>query len=368
MSYAGPGAARCSRAHPFFMEELVDDFLGYLGTERGHAEKTLRTYQSLLSRFLKWAHAHGLTSWKEVQLSDLVRFLQRERTRLPCHEPEGSSKRLSDQTIYLEIASLRAFFSFAETEGYVPQNVASQLSLPRRWKRLPKDLTDSDIKALLTLRRDAPTASDLCDQAVLELAYGSGLRLAELRALRLEQLNLDAGFVTVIGKGNKERVVPLGRAAVAALQNYLRTARRKLVRPRSPASVFLTRRGSSFGHVTLWRRVKKRAVLAGITRNVTPHMLRHSFATHLLENDADLRIIQELLGHASIATTEVYTHVAQNRLRDVHQRFHPRSQMVSKRSDAAPRAQESNRHPSCSVKSVSGHAETGSPTQIRVKC
>ena len=159
---------------------------------------------------------------------------------------------------------------------------------------------------------------------MLELAYASGLRLAELRGARLEQLHLDAGFINVIGKGNKERVVPLGRKAVAALQRYLDAGRPQLVRPRSPANVFLTKRGTPFAPVTLWLRIKQRVRRAGISRNVTPHMLRHSFATHLLEHGADLRVIQELLGHASIATTEVYTHVAGSRLREVHRKYHPR--------------------------------------------
>ena len=159
---------------------------------------------------------------------------------------------------------------------------------------------------------------------MLELAYASGLRLAELRDVRLEQLHLDAGFINVIGKGNKERVVPLGRKAVAAIQRYLEVGRPKLVKQRSPANLFLTNRGTPFASVTLWLRIKQRVRRAGIARNVTPHMLRHSFATHLLENGADLRVIQELLGHATISTTEVYTHVAGNRLRDVHRKFHPR--------------------------------------------
>ena len=168
-------------------------------------------------------------------------------------------------------------------------------------------------------------SSDLCDTAMLELAYASGLRLAELRELRLEQLHLEEGFITVIGKGNKERVVPVGRAAVAALDRYLAAGRPKLVTPHTPANVFLSRRGRPFASSTLWMRIKKRIQHSGITRNLTPHMLRHSFATHLLENGADLRVIQELLGHASISTTEIYTHVAGARLQQVHDEFHPRS-------------------------------------------
>ncbi len=148
--------------------------------------------------------------------------------------------------------------------------------------------------------------------------------MAELRNLRLEQLHLEAGFINVIGKGNKERVVPLGRKAVAALQRFLDVGRPKLVNQRSPANVFLTRRGTPFAAVTLWLRIKQRVGRAGIGRNVTPHMLRHSFATHLLENGADLRVIQELLGHATISTTEVYTHVTGSRLREAHDKFHPR--------------------------------------------
>jgi integrase/recombinase XerD len=159
---------------------------------------------------------------------------------------------------------------------------------------------------------------------MLELAYASGLRLRELCALRIEQLHLDAAFVTVIGKGDKERVVPVGRQAVAVLRRYLDTGRPALLKPRSPGNVFLTQRGTAFAPVTLWLRIKKRARVKGIERNVTPHMLRHSFATHLLEHGADLRVIQEMLGHSSIATTEVYTHVASDRLREAHRKFHPR--------------------------------------------
>jgi integrase/recombinase XerD len=146
-----------------------------------------------------------------------------------------------------------------------------------------------------------------------------------LRNLRLEQLQLPSGFIMVLGKGNKERVVPVGRQAIAAIEHYLQTARPKLVKKRSPANVFLTQRGSPFSGVTLWLHIKKRVRHAGIGRNITPHMLRHSFATHLLEHGADLRVIQELLGHANISTTEIYTHVAGNRLAEVHRRFNPRA-------------------------------------------
>ena len=306
------------------MQTLVEDFLQHLRHERGQAEHTQRTYAALLQKFVAWATDNGLNDWKVVKLRDLMAFLQSERERSVKNAPTNSPRRLSSESVYLEIAALRAFYRFAENEKLLPGNLAENLSLPRRWKRLPKALTNKEIENILT-PENIETPKTLCDQAILELAYASGLRLAELRGVRLEQLHLEAGFINVIGKGNKERVVPVGRKAVAALQRYLDVGRSKLVTKRSPANLFLTRRGTPFASVTLWLRIKQRIGRAGISRNITPHMLRHSFATHLLENGADLRVIQELLGHANISTTEIYTHVAGNRLREVHRRFHPRA-------------------------------------------
>ena len=305
------------------MQTAVEDFLQHLRHERGQAEHTQRTYAALLNRFVIWAGEQTLKSWREVKLSHLMNFLAHERQRNLIGDEKNSARRLSSESVYLQIAALRAFYRFAEQEKLVDNNLASNLSLPRRWERMPKALTAADIEKLLT--PEAPsTPQTLCDQAILELAYASGLRLSELRLLRLEQLHLDAGFINVIGKGNKERVVPVGRKAVDALQDYLRSGRPLLVNPRTPGTVFLTKRGRPFAAVTLWLRIKNRVRRCGIAKNVTPHMLRHSFATHLLENGADLRVIQELLGHAKISTTEIYTHVTGNRLREVHRRFHPR--------------------------------------------
>ena len=306
------------------MQNLVEDFLQYLRHERGQSDNTVRTYAGLLSQFISWANKQGLEDWQRVELKDLMAFLQHERSRRLVTEPDNPKKRLSSESLYLQIAALRAFYRFAENEKLLPLNVAENLSLPRRWKRLPKALTDREVSKLL--QPESPeTPSVLCDQAVLELAYASGLRLSELRNLRLEQLHLEAGFINVIGKGHKERVVPVGRKAIDAMNCYLNAGRPKLVTPRSPANVFLNQRGTPFGAVTLWLRIKKRVARAGIPRNITPHMLRHSFATHLLEHGADLRVIQELLGHANISTTEIYTHVTGDRLRDIHRRFHPRA-------------------------------------------
>ena len=306
------------------MQNLVEDFLVHLKHERGQSDLTIKTYSALLKNFVTWAEKRGLKNWPEVQLTDLMAYLDHERTRPIKDGERKSGRKLSSETLYLTIAALRGFYRYAETEKFLPHNIAENLSLPRRWKRLPKSLSNDEIKKLLEPEKPA-TPSNLCDQAVLELAYASGLRLAELRNIRLEQLHLDAGFINVVGKGNKERVVPLGRTAITAIQHYLEVGRAKLLSKKSPANLFLSQRGTPFASVTLWLRIKNRVARLNFGRNITPHMLRHSFATHLLENGADLRVIQELLGHANISTTEVYTHVAGQRLREVHKKFHPRS-------------------------------------------
>ena len=306
------------------MHALVEDFLFSLRHERGQAQHTQKTYKLLLDKFVAWAGRHGLNNWRDVRLTHLTEFLQHERDRKLVGAKKESAAKLSTSSLYLQIAAFRAFYKWAEMEKHLTSNPAENLSLPRRWKRVPKALSQDELAQILKPLA-TPSPSDLCDQAVLELAYASGLRLAELCDLRLEQLQLDAGFVTVIGKGNKERVVPVGQFAVAALSRYLTVARPQLVSRKSPAVVFLTQRGTAFARITMWLRIRKRVKKAGLGRNVTPHMLRHSFATHLLEHGADLRVIQELLGHASISTTEVYTHVASQRLRDVHEQFHPRA-------------------------------------------
>lgn len=305
------------------MIALVEDFLVHLTHERGQSPHTVRTYEGLLRRFVAWTETRGVRRWDAVSPESLVEFLDAERQRLvdPRLAPKGG-RRLKSESLYLQVAALRAFFRFAENEHHVAENPAVNLSLPRRWKRIPKALSEEQVRKLLVPPLEG-TPDQLRDYAVMELAYSSGLRLAELRQLRLEQLHLESGFLTVIGKGNKERVVPVGEPAVRALERYL-GVRSQLVKSRSPGTVFLTARGTAFAHVTLWLRIKRWAAAHGVPK-LTPHMLRHSFATHLMNGGADLRVIQELLGHSSIATTEVYTHVSGGRLRDVHDECHPRS-------------------------------------------
>ena len=314
------------------MQALIDEFGQYLRHERGQSEHTQKAYSNILIRFADWSNEQSLQNWNEVEFSHLLAYLNHQRNEI-CSDsnelqkkpgrPRNESKKLSTSSLYLEIAALKAFYRFCVQEEFLPKNLAETLSLPRRWQRLPKALTNSEIEKLLQPVKPI-TPTSLCNHAMLELCYASGLRLGELRGLRMEQLRLDAGFIQVIGKGNKERVTPVGRRAIDSIKSYLVNGRPKLVREKSPGNVFLTQRGTEFASVTLWTRIKKCCLGAGISRNITPHMLRHSFATHLLEHGADLRVIQELLGHSSISTTEAYTHIAGQRLKAIHQEFHPR--------------------------------------------
>ena len=304
--------------------ELIEEFIVSLRHERHYSEKTQDTYSRLLKNFTSWLGGQidpKPKHWTEIGLKHLTSFIEFEAKRTIGDD----KKTLSFESLYLQIAALKAFFKYLKREGYIMKNVAEHLSLPRRRFKLPKALPQTVVSDFLKPIPN-PSNNDLCDQAIIELAYSSGLRLVELRSLRLENLQLDAGFIQVLGKGNKQRIVPVGKSAVQALNNYLKVSRPKLVSPKSPASVFLTQRGSSFAHTTMWKRITRRIAKSGFDGHVTPHMLRHSFATHLLENGADLRVIQELLGHSQINTTEIYTNVANQRLRDSLKLFHPRHQ------------------------------------------
>ena len=315
------------------MQALIEEFGQYLRHERGQSEHTQKAYSNILTRFANWSNQQSIKNWNEIEFTHLLGYLKHQRKEITSKSnelqkkpgrPRSESSKLSTGSLYLEIAAIKAFYRFCVQEEFLPRNLAENLSLPRRWQRLPKALTHLEIEKLLQPINPITPAS-LCNHAMLELCYSSGLRLGELQGLRMEQLRLDAGFIQVIGKGNKERVLPVGRRAIDSIKNYLEYGRPKLIRKNSPGNVFLTQRGTSFASVTLWTRIKKCCIVAGINRNITPHMLRHSFATHLLEHGADLRIIQELLGHSSISTTEAYTHIAGQRLKAIHQEFHPRS-------------------------------------------
>lgn len=295
------------------MQALIDEFITHVALERGHAKNTQDTYRRMLTQFAGYLQGRNVPRWGEVVPQHITDYLLYQRKR-----------EMALNSILLELAAIRVFFRFLYANRFVPSNVAELIDRPRKFKALPKSLSVMDVDKLLQL----PTGDDpraVRDQAILEVMYASGLRASELASLKLENINFESGFLRVIGKGNKERIVPIGRQALERLKLYLDRMRPKLVRPHTPSAVFLSNRGRQLSRVTLWKLVDSCAKRAGIAKHVSPHMLRHSFATHLLENGADLRVIQEMLGHADISTTQVYTHVDSHRLKSVHYQFHPRA-------------------------------------------
>jgi integrase/recombinase XerD len=291
----------------------LDEFILYLATERGLSENYQLSTRRSLETFAAWAaKLHHVDTAGAVTLQHLQDFL--------AHRKRAG---LAAASIKLEIVALKIFFRWLVIRTRIPRDPADVLPLPRLERYLPETLNAPEVERLL----DAPDLTlplGLRDRAILELLYASGLRASELVNSRLENLDLDHGIIRVTGKGNKTRLVPVGGKAREAIEAYLQRERPELVTKKTGSHIFLTRHGKSMTTVQLWQIVKAHAKRSGLGQNVYPHLLRHSFATHLLGGGADLRIIQEMLGHADIATTEIYTHVDNSRLQDVHRRFHPR--------------------------------------------
>ncbi len=303
-----------SSAHGQAVEQEIETFIRYLAVERGLSENYQLSTQRSLGEFAAWCAARKqIVQPRQVGLPLISEYLA-ERKR----------SGLSASSIKLIVVALKIFFRFATTRVWVTRDPAEALSLPRIERSLPETLNEIQVEQLLeSVDETAPLG--LRDRAMLELLYASGLRISELAGAKLENLDLENGVIRVTGKGNKTRLVPVGRKACRALERYIRQERPDLVRPKSGSEVFLSIRGSRLTTVRIWQIVKACARRSGLETNVYPHLLRHSFATHLLSNGADLRIIQEMLGHADISTTQVYTHVDQQRLKAVHHKFHPRA-------------------------------------------
>jgi integrase/recombinase XerD len=296
------------------VEDAIESFIRFLAVERGLSSNYQLSTQRSLSEFAEWCdRAKQVVSPKKVTLPLLTEYLA-ERKR----------NGLSAASIKLVVVALKIFFRFLTARGQVSRDPAEALALPRIERYLPETLNELEAEKLIeSIRTDVELG--LRDRAMIELLYASGLRISELATARLEQFTSEEGILRVTGKGNKMRVVPVGRKACEALAAYLSAERPKLVKPRSGSELFLSKRGTRLTTARIWQIVKDRARQSGLETNVYPHLLRHSFATHLLGNGADLRIIQEMLGHADISTTQVYTHVDQQRLKAVHRQFHPRA-------------------------------------------
>lgn len=293
----------------------IEDFIEYLAIERGLSTSYQLTTRRSLENFCAWRKRHGReTTPATVRPSELEEFLA-------WRKKQG----LEPGTVKLDAVALRLFFRFLNARGILQENPAEHLPLPRLHQTLPETPSAADIEKMLRAT-GGQRPLDMRDRAILELLYASGLRVSELCGLRIEHLMLEERMLRVTGKGSKTRMVPLGAPALEALQNYMRQARPALVKKRTGGEVFLSARGRGLTPQRVWQIVKRCARHAGLSEEaIHPHTFRHSFATHLLEGGADLRVIQEMLGHASIATTQIYTRAETRRLRAVHQAFHPRA-------------------------------------------
>jgi integrase/recombinase XerD len=288
-------------------------FRDYLTFERGLSARTLDAYARDVGKLTEYLGQRNVPSAAAATPAHLREFVY--------HLKDAG---LQPTSIRRCISAVRTYYGFLVAEGLVAADPSERIELPRTWRRLPGVLSRAELETLL----DAPQPDEALywrDKAILEFAYASGVRVSELTALKLRDLSLDEGLAMVFGKGSKERVVPVGGAALRALNVYLRELRPRLAGEQSEGRVFLNAQGRPLTRMGVWKILRKHVRAAGLQKRVTPHTLRHSFATHLLEGGADLAAVQEMLGHADIATTQIYTHVDREYLKDVHKRFHPRA-------------------------------------------
>lgn len=297
---------------PDSLREVLEVFLSHLQHERGHSRLTILTYRRQIEAFSQFARRVGRRAWEEVTAEDAQAWLMEEKKR---------GRHIN--TLYVSVAALRTFFRFTYREK-LSRDFSETLDLPKRWEGLPHALAPSEISRLLNAA-DVKTPFGIRDRAVLELFYASGLRLGEIARLQLADIRWELGIVRVLGKGGRERLAPVGKQALGWLRRYIEEVRPQCVKSRASGALFLSNRGCGASRETLALTVRRLARRARLEKRVTPHMLRHSFATHLLAGGADLRVIQEMLGHSNIETTQIYTSVDQDGLRKTHRAFHPRA-------------------------------------------
>jgi integrase/recombinase XerD len=295
------------------MQELVESFLNYLSVERSLSNNTIAAYRRDLAKYVSCLEESGINSLSQSTRKDISDFMFRLK--------DGG---LNASSIARNLAAIKVFYRFLVRERILKVDPSSLLDSPRLWKRIPDALSFQEVEDLLKGPSLLQTQG-IRDRAILEVMYATGMRVSEAVNLKVTDVNLDAGFARCIGKGSKERIVPLGRQAIAALRRYLEEARPKLLKKSSTETIlFLSRLGKRASRQSFWKIIKAYARKARIKKNIRPHTLRHSFATHLLEGGADLRSVQEMLGHADISTTQIYTHIDKNRLKLIHKTYHPR--------------------------------------------
>ena len=294
------------------MNHYLDHYLNYLAVERGLANNTLDAYGRDLARYLDYLESQKIVALENISAAVVLRFLSHLK-----------NAGLSPRSRARALAALRTFHKFLVREKITKDNPTDQVVSPKSLTALPHTLAPLDVESLLSSPK-GDSALAWRDRAMLEIIYATGLRVSELVSLKLSDLQMDVGYLTAFGKRSKQRIVPLGETAIAALQEYLQNGRPGLEKQKGSHFLFLNRSGEGLTRQGFWKIIKRRALEAGISQSITPHTMRHSFATHLLENGADLRSVQAMLGHADISTTQIYTHVTRERLRKMHAEHHPR--------------------------------------------
>jgi len=290
-------------------DSLLTRHLNYLSVEKGLAQNTVESYERDLRRYMHFMKSKAHDAITQSDIRSFMAHLSSEGISLP------SAAR--------SLAAVRGFHKFLITDGVSCKDPTVNIETPRGWKRLPKALSDADVNTLLD-QPDTKTLIGLRDKAMLELLYATGLRVSELIGLTLPDINLERGYLIVMGKGSKERAVPLGEIALSAVKLYLLSGRASLLRNNESKYLFISSKHRGITRQMFWERIKYYGVKAGIGKNISPHTLRHSFATHLLDNGADLRAVQAMLGHSDISTTQIYTYVSRERLKKIHEKHHPR--------------------------------------------
>jgi integrase/recombinase XerD len=294
------------------MKELVDSFLNYLSVERALSPNTIISYRQDLNSYLDFIEKSRIDVLSKVQRQDITSFMLNQR-----------DKGISANSVARRLAAIRMFHRFLARERVLRNDPTTLIDSPKLWRKIPDSLSLNEVEALIA-QPDIRDRQGCRDRAILEIIYATGMRVSEAVNLKVSDVNLGVGFLRCIGKGNKERVIPLGKQAISSVNRYLRSSRADFLKGKESDYLFLSRFGKKISRQSLWKMIKRYAVGARIKKTIRPHTLRHSFATHLLERGADLRSVQEMLGHSNISTTQIYTHIDKDRLKSVHKMFHPR--------------------------------------------
>lgn len=294
------------------MKELIDTFLNYLSVERGLANNTIIAYREDLNNYLGFIEKSHIEALSKISKENITGFMLSQR-----------DSGIAPNSVARRLAAIRMFHRFLARERILKIDPSTLIDSPKLWKRVPDTLTVNEVEALIA-QPNVHDTQGTRDRAILETLYATGMRVSEAVNLKKDNVNLDIGFLRCIGKGNKERIIPLGKKAILSINRYLQVSRPKLLKEKESEFLFVSRFAKKISRQSFWKIIKKYAKLARIKRTIKPHTLRHSFATHLLEHGADLRSVQEMLGHSDISTTQIYTHINKDRLKSVHKQFHPR--------------------------------------------